>query len=170
MVFRTTWLSDLILLSKFQCLVSNNHWMYRLLLVYLLINVYIIGKITSSYGVLGLIKKYKERYKNAPAYKKRGIIYIVISLSFLLYELSRSSPRQTVIFLWAGVILLAIIIMTTLKDPHRWKPYWAYGVFCWFFQVWDSCSEVVTSLAYSYSLLSCSISFPFSWNKRSSTM
>ena len=70
-------------------------------------------------SVFIMLKKIITRYKDAHTYLKRGIIYIIISASFILYELTRPTPRTTVILLWGGVIVLAIIIMTTLKDPRH---------------------------------------------------
>lgn len=61
-----------------------------------------------------------EKYKSADSYKKRGIIYISIALIFLLYEIfGMASPRIPVILLWLGVIFIALVIMTTLKDPRQ---------------------------------------------------
>ncbi len=60
-----------------------------------------------------------DKYKAANSYKKRGIIYISISLFFLLYEIfGMAAPRTPVVLLWLGVILIALVIMTTLKDPR----------------------------------------------------
>jgi len=66
-----------------------------------------------------MFKNVIDRYKKAHAYKKRGVIYIIVASAFLIYELTRSSPRLIVLLLWGGVIALAIVVMTTLKDPRQ---------------------------------------------------
>ncbi len=61
-----------------------------------------------------LIAKFRE----ADAYRKRGIIYISISLLGMGYELIFVNPfRPTVLILWASVIGIGLIVMTTLKGP-----------------------------------------------------
>lgn len=61
-----------------------------------------------------------DKFKDADSYKKRGIIYISIAVIFLLYEfVSHQPPRMPVLLLWLGVIMIAVFVMTTLKDPRK---------------------------------------------------
>ena len=61
-----------------------------------------------------------EKFKKMDSYRRRGIIYISISLCGILYELLFVSPiRQKVVLLWLGVILIGVVVMLTLKDSEQ---------------------------------------------------
>jgi hypothetical protein len=67
-----------------------------------------------------MLKSLMERYKDADSYKKRGIIYISIAVAFMIYEfILHQPPRLLVLLLWLGVIIIAVFVMTTLKDPRK---------------------------------------------------
>ena len=60
------------------------------------------------------------KFRELGAYTKRGIIYISVSVLFLGYEIFfHNPPRPTVAILWLGVIVIAISIIVSLKDPER---------------------------------------------------
>lgn len=66
------------------------------------------------------MRQWLNTFLRADAFKKRGIIYISIAALMLLYELIFSRPiRPTVVLLWIGVLLIAFLVMTQLKDPNR---------------------------------------------------
>ncbi len=53
-------------------------------------------------------------------YRKRGMLYIIISIIGIVIELFFSKGIDYgVLILWLGVIGIGIIVMLTLKDPHR---------------------------------------------------
>ncbi len=53
-------------------------------------------------------------------YSKRGMIYILISIIGIVIELFFSKAIDyAVLILWLGVIGIGLIVMLTLKDPHR---------------------------------------------------
>lgn len=53
-------------------------------------------------------------------YRKRGMIYIIISIIGIVIELFFSKGIDYgVLILWLGVSGIGIIVMLTLKDPHR---------------------------------------------------
>jgi len=50
-------------------------------------------------------------------YRKRGIIYIVIAVAGIVYEVLFVTPVRTVsILLWSGLIVISFVIMLTLRD------------------------------------------------------
>ncbi len=58
------------------------------------------------------------KFRGTDAYRKRGIIYISISLLGMAYELIFVKPiRPTVLILWASVVGIGLIVMITLKGP-----------------------------------------------------
>lgn len=64
------------------------------------------------------MKSIIEKFKTIDSYKKRGIIYISVAVLFLAYEfLFHHPPRMTVLLMWFGLIVIAVFVMTTLKDP-----------------------------------------------------
>lgn len=66
------------------------------------------------------MKSILKRIKEADAYKKRGVIYLAVAVLFMLYEfILHRPPRLTVLLLWFGLIIIAIFVMTTLKDPRK---------------------------------------------------
>ena len=67
-----------------------------------------------------MFKSLLEKYKAADSYKKRGVIYISIAVIFMSYEfIFHRPPRLTVLLLWFGLVVIAVFVMTTLKDPRR---------------------------------------------------
>ena len=67
-----------------------------------------------------MLDNFLNKFKQLDRYKKRGTIYISIAALFLAFELLfHSPPRPTVILLWLGVIVIAVSIITSLKDPER---------------------------------------------------
>ncbi|MBN1479862.1 hypothetical protein EH223_18300 [candidate division KSB1 bacterium] len=66
------------------------------------------------------LKSLIKKYKKVDSFKKRGIIYISIAVLFMMYEfIFHRPPRLAVLLLWFGVIIIALFIITTLKDPRR---------------------------------------------------
>lgn len=66
------------------------------------------------------MKAVLKRIKEADSYKKRGVVYIIVALLFMLYEfILHRPPRLTILLLWFSLIIIAIFIMTTLRDPRR---------------------------------------------------
>ncbi len=58
-----------------------------------------------------------EKFKTYDSYKKRGILYMTIAVFFLVIEfIFHQPPRMTVLLLWFGLIVIAVFVMTTLKD------------------------------------------------------
>ena len=67
-----------------------------------------------------MFKNILKKYRSADSYKKRGIIYISVAILFMLYEfILHRPPRLTVLLLWFGLVIIAIFVMTTLKDPRQ---------------------------------------------------
>ncbi len=61
-----------------------------------------------------------EKFKAIDSYKKRGVLYITIAVIFMTYEfIFQEPPRLPVLLLWFGLIVIAIFIMTTLKDSRH---------------------------------------------------
>ena len=66
------------------------------------------------------MKSLIEKFKSIDSYKKRGIIYISVAVIFLGYEfIFHRPPRITVLLLWFGLIVIAIFVMSTLKDQRE---------------------------------------------------
>ena len=66
------------------------------------------------------MKSLIEKFKSFDSYKKRGIIYMSVAILFLGYEfIFHRPPRMTVLLLWFGLIVIAIFVMTTLKDQRE---------------------------------------------------
>lgn len=67
-----------------------------------------------------MLKSVIEKIKAYDSYKKRGIIYITVAVIFLTVEfVFHRPPRMTVLLLWLGLIVIAVFVMTTLKDPKH---------------------------------------------------
>ena len=67
-----------------------------------------------------MLDNLQKKIKKLDAYKKRGIIYLGVSALFIGYELLfHHPPRLIVILLWLGVIVIAISIIVTLKEPDH---------------------------------------------------
>ena len=67
-----------------------------------------------------MLEKLVSKFKNLGAYKKRGVIYISVAVLFLGYELiAHNPPRVTVILLWLGVVIIAISVMVSIKEPEN---------------------------------------------------
>lgn len=62
----------------------------------------------------------KSKFKSIGKFQKRGIIYITIASFGILYEIMFHRPiRTTVMFLWFGLIIIAIGIIFTLKENEN---------------------------------------------------
>lgn len=71
-------------------------------------------------SVMCVLKLVWQKYKNIDSYKKRSVIYITIAVLFMIYEfIFHRPPRVPVLLLWFGVIIIAIFVMSTLRDPRR---------------------------------------------------
>ena len=67
-----------------------------------------------------MLKSLVDKFKRAGSYKKRGIIYMSVAVLFMLYEfIFHHPPRLSVLLLWFGLIVIAIFVMTILKDPEQ---------------------------------------------------
>ena len=78
------------------------------------------GKINHRLSVIHTMKSLLEKFKTLDSFKKRGIIYLSIAVLFLGYEfIFHRPPRMTVLLLWFGLIVIAIFVMTTLKDQKE---------------------------------------------------
>lgn len=61
-----------------------------------------------------------NKFKSASKFQKRGIVYGSVACVGLLYELLFHDPvRNTVLFLWFGLIIISIGIFFTLKDENQ---------------------------------------------------
>lgn len=60
------------------------------------------------------------KFKSAGRFQKRGVIYITIACTGMLYEILFHNPiRMTVLVLWFSLIVISIGIIFTLHDPNR---------------------------------------------------
>lgn len=67
-----------------------------------------------------MFDKIIDKIRGTDSYKKRGLVYLTISVFFLGYELLfQHPPRRTVVLLWLGVIVIAVSVIISLKDPER---------------------------------------------------
>ncbi|MBN1560094.1 hypothetical protein JW998_07570 [candidate division KSB1 bacterium] len=67
-----------------------------------------------------MLKAAFKKIKEADSYKKRGVLYASVAILFMLYEfIFHRPPRLTVLLLWLGLLIIAVFVMTTLKDPRR---------------------------------------------------
>ena len=64
--------------------------------------------------------RWMKKYARSDGFKKRGVLYMMISLIGMSYEFFFVDPiRLPVLFLWIGVFGIGVIVYKMLRDPDR---------------------------------------------------
>ena len=64
--------------------------------------------------------KWLKQFKALSAFKKRGIIYGLVGvIGFCAEWLLNSPPRKSVLLLWSGLIVIAVLVFFILREPNN---------------------------------------------------